>query len=329
MSSLLQLTPRGLYCQRGDFYIDPKRNVPRAIITHAHADHARRGCGAYLTSEDGQALVRFRLKTQSPVDSLPYGETLNFEGVEVSFHPSGHMLGAVQVRLKYQGETWVVTSDCKLQADPTCRPFEAVPCDVLITECTFGDPVYDWPEPAEVFQAINTWWRTNQKSGKTSVLYGYSAGKTQRILASLAPGQGPFVVHRTIQQTNRVYRESGVKLPQTWSIGQMPPRFKWSKALVCVPPKVKDLSWRKGLGPLSIAVASGWMQNQASSPYPEVEQGFVLSDHFDWKDFKAMIAACSPKRILLTHGDTKQAIQHLNAEGIEAECLEEAFQRKA
>ena len=177
MHDLLEVTPSGLYCSQGDFYIDPWRRVPRAIVTHAHADHARPGCDRYLCASPGKLLLRERVGSRAPIDTLRFHESIVINGVHVSLASSGHILGAAQVVLEYGGVTWAVTGDYKTQADPTCDPFQQVEADVLITESTFGLPLYRWQDPDAIAAQINQWWRDNQQNGCTSVLLAYSLGK--------------------------------------------------------------------------------------------------------------------------------------------------------
>ncbi|MGL4421574.1 MAG: hypothetical protein ACRCZF_12970, partial [Gemmataceae bacterium] len=180
--ALLERTDRGLYCPIGDFYIDPWRPVPRAIVTHAHADHLRWGCQHYLVSEEGLAVTRARLGPAMKVETVPFGETIRLNAVSVSLHPAGHILGSAQVRVEHRGEVWVVSGDYKTESnDPTCTPFEPVPCQTFITESTFGLPIYRWKPQAEIFAEVNAWWAGNKAAGKATILYGYSLGKAQRL----------------------------------------------------------------------------------------------------------------------------------------------------
>jgi putative mRNA 3-end processing factor len=205
MQDLLTVTESGLYCPAGDFYVDPWRAVPRAVITHAHADHARGGCGRYLCWTTGKLVLRERVGNR-PIDVLKRGESVCINGVKVSMAPAGHILGSAQVRIEHAGITWVVTGDYKLQADPTCEPFEPLRCDVLVTESTFGLPIYRWADPASVADAINEWWRENRDQGRTSVLFAYSLGKAQRLAAMLDPSIGPIFAHGAVMRLVRAVR---------------------------------------------------------------------------------------------------------------------------
>src|ERR1700722_16186427 len=157
--ALIVETADGLYCPAGDFHVDAWNGVARNIVTHAHSDHAVAGSQRYLTASDGAALLRYRMGPDAAVDSIEYGETINFNGVRVSLHPAGHVLGSSQIRIESGGEVWVISGDYKRQNDPTCRPFELLPCHTFITECTFGLPIFKWSDPPGILADINQWWR--------------------------------------------------------------------------------------------------------------------------------------------------------------------------
>ena len=182
---MIEVRQAGFYCAAGNFYIDPSEPVNRAVITHAHSDHARPGSAAYLCARPGETLLRARIGAEAAIQALDYGERITLDGVTVSVHPAGHILGSAQVRIEYRGEVWVVSGDYKLAADPTCAPFEPLRCHTFVTESTFALPIFRWPAESSVIAAIQDWWRANQQAGKTSVLFAYPIGKAQRVLASL------------------------------------------------------------------------------------------------------------------------------------------------
>ena len=198
MTDLVVQRPHGLYCPPGDFYIDPWRPVDRAVITHAHADHARPGHAHYLAARPSEGVLRARLG-DIRLDTLAYGERLVHRGVTISLHPAGHVLGSAQVRLEHGGQVWVASGDYKVAPDPTCAPFEPVRCDTFITESTFGLPVYRWPSDDELFAQVNAWWAANAAAGRASVLACYSFGKAQRLLGGIDPSIGPVVVHGAVE----------------------------------------------------------------------------------------------------------------------------------
>ena len=326
---LLDVTDSGLYCAAGDFFIDPWRRVGRAVITHAHADHARSGCGRYLCAAPGKPVLRTRMGGNAAIDSLRYGETTSINGVTVSLHPAGHVLGSAQVRIEHQGETWVVTGDYKLQADPTCAPFEPVACDVFVTESTFGLPVYRWPDPASVAAEINAWWRTNRDAGRTSVILAYALGKAQRIAALVDPEIGPIVAHGAVMKLVEAYRASGVRLP---AIDRVPPRARRvgnGRALVIAPPSVLGSPWLKMFGESSVAVASGWMTVRGVRRRRAVETGFVVSDHADFPGLVAAVEASRARRVLVTHGFADVLARFLRDRGLDAAPLATRFTGEA
>lgn len=328
-ADLLAVTEAGLYCAAGDFFVDPWRRVERAVITHAHADHARSGCGRYLCAAPGKHVLRTRMGGNATIDTLRYGEPTTINGVTVSLHPAGHVLGSAQVRLEHRGEVWVVTGDYKLEGDPTCQAFQPVPCDVFITESTFGLPVYRWPDPAVVAAEINAWWRANRDAGRTSVILAYALGKAQRIAALVDPEIGPLVAHGAVMKLVEAYRASGIRLP---AIDRVPPRARRvgnGRALVIAPPSVLGSPWLKMFGESSVAVASGWMTVRGIRRRRGVEQGFVVSDHADFPGLLQAIAASGAKRVLVTHGFADVLARYLRDRGLDARPLATRFTGEA
>jgi putative mRNA 3-end processing factor len=220
MADLVTLTPEGLYCPRGDFHIDPWRAVDRALITHAHGDHARRGSREYHTASSGVGLLGRRLGPEAEIAGHPFGRPLEIGGVRVSFHPAGHVLGSAQVRIEADGEVWVVSGDYKRDGDPSCEPFELVPCDVFISEATFGLPIYRWDAIDLVVEDLLRWWDANAAAGRASVLFCYALGKAQRVLSLLAGRTGREVwVHGAIEALLDAYRAEGIRLVATRPVG--------------------------------------------------------------------------------------------------------------
>lgn len=315
---LLTHTDHGLYCAAGDFFVDPWRPVARAVVTHAHGDHARPGSAAYLCAAPGEHVLRLRMGTEAAIETLPYGVTTRLNGVAISFHPAGHILGSAQVRIEHNGEVWVVSGDYKTTPDPTCAPFEPVRCDTFITEATFGLPIYRWPAAAEVYAAVNAWWRATQAAGRASVLFAYALGKAQRILAGVDATLGPVYVHGAVNRLNRAYRESGVALPEWRYAGDAPPGERWSRALVIAPTSAQGTPWLRRFGDVSTAFASGWMRVRGQRRRRAVDRGFVLSDHADWPGLLAAVAATGARRVLVTHGYTAVLARYLRDQGLEA-----------
>jgi putative mRNA 3-end processing factor len=231
----LTFTPEGIYCPAGDFHIDPWRPVARALITHGHADHARDGHGAYLATDLAAPVMRHRLG-EITLDTIRYGEMRQIGGARVSFHPAGHVPGSAQIRVEVGDEVWVVSGDYKLESDALSTPFEPVRCHHFVTECTFGLPVFDWPDAAEVARDINAWWAVNKAEGRFSLLGAYALGKAQRVLSLLDPGIAPILTHGAVEKTNAVLRGQGIVLPDTeYVTPDMDPRQRRG-ALVLAPP---------------------------------------------------------------------------------------------
>jgi putative mRNA 3-end processing factor len=326
-ADLVVATREGLYCPAGDFHIDPWRPVPRAVITHAHADHARRGHGAYLATAVSQGVLRARLGADITLQGLAYGEAVEVGGVRVSLHPAGHVLGSAQVRLEHRGRVWVVSGDYFLSAHDagdagdgrgiTCAPFEPVRCDVFVTESTFGMPIYRWRPQREVMAEVNAWWAANAAAGRASLLLGYSFGKAQRLLAGVDPSIGPIAVHGAVAPLNEAYRAAGVALPVALQIQDLTPG-DLRRALVIAPPAVHGSAWARKLGEHGDAFASGWMQLRGARRRQGVDRGFVLSDHADWPGLQRAIAASGAGRVIVTHGYEAVMVRWLQQQGLQA-----------
>jgi len=323
---LLEHTPRGLWCAAGDFYIDPWRPVDRAVITHAHSDHARPGHASYLATRQSEGVLRSRLGADMNLDCVDYGEARDINGVKVSLHPAGHVLGSAQVRVEHRGEVWVVSGDYKLDPDPTCLPFEPVRCHTFVTESTFGLPVYRWEDPVRIFARVNAWWQRNAEAGRASVLFGYAFGKAQRVLASIDPSIGPIFVHGAVDVLNRAYEASGVALPETRMVSEVEAKFDYSRALIVAPPSAQGTPWMRRFGDASDCFASGWMAIRGAKKQRNVDLGLVLSDHADWPSLLKAIDASGASRVLVTHGSVPVMVRYLRERGLEADALETEFE---
>jgi len=324
MGDLVVQRPEGLYCPPGGFYIDPWRAVDRAVITHAHADHARSGHGHYLAAAPAGGVLRARLGDIS-LQTLAYGERIHHHGVTVSLHPAGHVLGSAQVRLEYGGQVWVASGDYKVAPDRTCAPFEPVRCDVFITESTFGLPIYRWQPDSEVFAAINAWWQGNASAGRASVLLCYSFGKAQRILSGIDASIGPVVVHGAVEPLNRAYRDAGVALPATRLVSEVTDKADFQRALVLCPPGAAAGPWIKRFGDYSDGFASGWMQLRGARRRGGHDRGFVLSDHADWPGLMGAIGATGAQRVIVTHGSVPVMVRYLSGQGLQAEAFDTEY----
>lgn len=316
---LVVRTSKGLYCPAGDFYLDPMRAVKRAIITHAHTDHCRPGMGSYLTSITGEPIVRARVGLKATIEPLAFGEPMKIGDVTVSLHPAGHILGSAQVRIEHQGEVWVISGDYKLEADATCETFEHVECDTFVTESTFAHPKYDWKPQCEIFNRINDWWQLNNAWERTSVIFAYSLGKAQRLLAGVDDIIGPIVVHQRVDHFNAAYKQANIELPHYEVIDETTiESYKGMGALIITPPQIQRTGLLDKIGEYETAFASGWMANNISQRSMVYDQGFALSDHADWNGLLEAIRRSKARRIVVMHGFVETLVAHLRREGLEA-----------
>ncbi len=323
---LIVLRPQGLYCPAGDFFIDPWRPVARAVLTHAHADHARVGHASYLATAISAGVLRARLGSDITLQAAAYGEAVDINGVRVSLHPAGHVLGSAQVRVEHRGSVWVASGDYFVSgvdgdANPTCAPFEPVRCHCFITESTFGLPIYRWRAQAVVQREINAWWQANADAGRASLLMGYAFGKSQRLLAGLDPSIGPIAGHGAVENLNAAYRAAGVALPPTLRIDALS-RAELKRAIVLAPPSVQNSAWARRLGAdASDAFASGWMRLRGARRRRGVDRGFVLSDHADWPGLQRAIRATGAERVIVTHGYEAVMVRWLTQQGLQAQAF--------
>lgn len=326
---MLRETARGLYCPAGDFYVDPWQPVDRALITHAHGDHARPGSAAYLCTHATAALLRRRLGADIAVESLEYGTSLRLNDAIVSFHPAGHVLGSAQIRVQGAEGVWVVGGDYKRAPDPTCAAFEPVPCDTFITESTFGLPIYRWDDTAVVVRDILDWWGSNRQAGKASVIFCYTLGKAQRLIAELgAHGDRPLYAHGMLFGMLDVYRDAGVTLPEVLPVIEKTRRSRQSLAgeLVLAPLSARGTPWMRRLGTHSDAFASGLMRVRGVRRQRAYDRGFVLSDHADWPALLDTIRETGASRVLATHGHAEPLARYLQAQGLESGVIRTAWE---
>ena len=313
---LIVATSEGLYCPPGDFYIDPWKPVARAVITHAHADHARSGNGVYFCHTLTAPVLRRRLGDVA-CETVDYEESTFRNGVTVSLHPAGHIPGSAQVRVAHAGEVWVVSGDYKIAADGASAPFAPVPCHAFISETTFGLPIYRWPDAADVGAEINRWWAQNVDEGRASVIFAYALGKAQRILRLVDPAIGSIFCHGAIESINEIYRAAGIALPFVSPVAGAD-KSSFARALIVAPPSAAGGAWLKRFGHYSDAFASGWMQVRGNRRRRGVDRGFVLSDHADWTGLLAAIDATGAQRIFLTHGFVQPLARYLCERGFDA-----------
>jgi len=329
-SVVLQETPDGLYCPAGNFYIDPWGAVDRAIITHGHGDHARTGSRAYLCASPCRAVLEQRLEPGTTIESAPYNQNIQLGGVTVSFHPAGHILGSAQIRVEGPGGVWVVSGDYKREADPTCDGFEPVRCDTFITESTFGLPIFRWDPAAQVIADLVRWSESNRAAGMTSVLFCYTLGKAQRVLAALADVvDRPVLVHGAMMAMTDIYRRAGVRMAPTELLVERGRQQPLAGELVLAPLLARGTPWMRRLGDFSDAFASGTMRVRGMRRQRNVDRAIVLSDHADWPALLETIREVGASRVLTTHGYPEALARYLRTQGIESGTIRTAWEGEA
>ena len=334
--TLIQPTDRGLWVEAGGFFIDPWEPVDRAVVTHAHADHCRWGCERYLCSAEGEPVLRQRVQPDARVEAVGFGEPVTVGDAKVTLYPAGHLLGSAQVLVEVGGRREVSSGDYKLEPDPTCTPWEAVACDRYITESTFGLPIYRWPDQDAVAADMIGWWRENQAAGRTSVIFGYALGKSQRVLNMMleavggdpADLPGEIVAHGAVRKFVEVYRQVGRAVPPV--LPSTPDTRKRVKGtgLVIAPPSTLGTTWLKRFAPFGTAFASGWMMVRGNRRRRGVDRGFVVSDHVDWPGLHAALDATGCDEVGVTHGYVEQVVRHLREHGVTAEVVPTHFEAR-
>ncbi len=323
---MLVFNKKGIYCSQADIYIDPWQPVAKAIITHAHADHARSGCLHYLCHRDTAPLLKMRLGEAISVTSLSFNEPVYINGVKISLHPAGHIIGSAQVRLEYKGEVWGVSGDYKLQDDGLSGAFEPLRCHSFVTESTFGLPVYKFPAQEEVYGDMNKWCADNVSQGMNSVLIGYALGKAQRILQHISGDRGPVYCHGAVDNVNKVLTGQGIRLRESTRVLSDMTRKDIQRAVIIAPPSAMGSSWLNRFSPYRIALCSGWMQLRGARRRRSVDRGFVLSDHCDWLQLDEAITATGAEKVYVTHGYQHTMARWLREErGIAAEAVETLY----
>ena len=313
---LLAFTDKGIYCAEADVYLDPWRPVSKAIISHGHADHSRAGHKKYITHHRNIPIIRHRLGKIS-ASGKEWGESFTINGVKFSLHPAGHIIGSSQIRVEYKGEIWVFSGDYKIEADGLATEYEPVSCHTFITECTFGLPAFKWIPQHQVFEEINQWWAENKSEGLTSILFGYSLGKAQRLLKSLDPSIGRIYTHAAIENLNEVIRPM-VEMPDTTRITKDTDKKELAGNLVLAPPSAHGSTWLRKMVPYVTATASGWMTFRGARRRRAIDKGFVLSDHCDWQGLLESIKATGASRVICTHGYSEIFSRYLREVGYEA-----------
>jgi putative mRNA 3-end processing factor len=316
----LQPRPEGIYCAPGDFWIDPARPVPRAVITHAHSDHARPGHDAVLATAETIAVMRIRIGEGFSAQPAAYGEATTLGDVRVTLRPAGHVLGSAQIVLDHAGQRAVVSGDYKTVRDPTCTPFEPVPCDLFVTEATFALPVFRHPDPAAEIAKLLASARTFPD--RTHVVGCYALGKAQRLIMLLreAGHDAPIFLHGALAKLCEAYRAFGVAL------GDLPPatvadKAKLRGAIVLAPPSAIADRWARRLADPVTCVASGWMRVRQRAKSRGVELPLVISDHADWDELLTTLDAVGAPEVWVTHGREEALIHAAAARGIRGRAL--------
>ena len=321
---LIEFTDKGLYCSAGDFYIDPWQPVARAVITHAHSDHAKAGNRSYLCHHLTKPLLQARLGNFL-YESVEWNEAVYMNGVKVSLHPAGHIIGSSQVRVEYKGKVWVVSGDYKTTDDGISGAFEPVRCHTFITESTFGLPVYDWKPQQLIYSNIQDWVLQNKSKGKASILIAYSLGKAQRLLQPLTEITNTIYVHGAIWNMHQAIVSTGLLLPEVELITAETPKEKLKGSVVIAPPSADGSSWMKKFIPYETGVCSGWMQVRGNFRRRNTDAGFALSDHADWKGLLSAIKATGAEQVFVTHGFQAALSRYLNEQGIQSGEVKTAY----
>lgn len=313
--SLLKFTNKGIYCIPGDFYIDPWKPVQRALITHGHADHAKTGMQHYLCHHYTKPILQARIGLDIHCESVEYRQVITINGVQVSFHPAGHILGSAQIRMEHKGFVSVVSGDYKIQDDGLSTPFEPVVCHEFVTESTFGLPIYRWLSIQEQEELMKRWVEKNRQNGKTSVFVAYSLGKSQRIMQAFKDVEEVHV-HYSIARLNEAYAQAGVKLPAYHVADLRDDKKKLEGKVILVPPALVDNPALKKIPQMAYAICSGWMQVRGARRWRSADAGFAISDHADWEGLLSAVKATRAEKVYVTHGQTAVFSKYLNEIGI-------------
>jgi putative mRNA 3-end processing factor len=319
---ILALTPSGLCCKRGGFHIDPTRPVDKALITHGHSDHARPGHGSVLATQETLDIMRLRYGDNfaGQTQAIGYGETLTLDGVRVSFHPAGHVLGSAQIKVDADSLRIVASGDYKDVADPTCAPFEVVPCDVFITEATFGLPVFRHHDATgEIEKLLRS---VVVFPDRAHLVGAYSLGKAQRVIAMLrAAAYGePIYLHGAMEKITRYYESRGIDLGTLTLVRGSSKAELAGRITICPPSAMTDLWSRRCPDPVP-AFASGWMRVRARARQRGVTLPLVISDHADWDGLTATIAATGASEVWVTHGQEDALVHWCQTRGLKARPL--------
>jgi putative mRNA 3-end processing factor len=308
LGSWIESHPEGIYVRPADAWIDPSEAKPRAMVTHGHSDHARGGHGSVLATPETLAIMECRYGQQPGRQPIAYGENLRVDEVDVSFAPAGHVLGSAQIVLEHKGEKVVVSGDYKRRPDPTCPCFVPVPCDIFITEATFGLPVFRHPDTgSEIDRLLH---RLHADPERCVLVGAYALGKAQRIIAELrARGhEAPIYFHGAIERLNQLYESFGVELGELRHAGGAT-KAEMAGHIVIAPPGALNDRWSRRLPDPVTAMASGWMRIRQRARQRNVELPLIISDHADWDELTMTIRELEPTEVWITHG-REEALKH-------------------
>ena len=314
----IKFTKKGIYCIPGKFYLDPWYPVDYAVISHGHADHSRWGNKHYLCHQDSKNILLHRLGKDISIETLNFNQIKTINGVKVSFFPAGHIIGSVQIKLEYKGKIVVFSGDYKTNPDFITTPFEPVKCHEFITESTFGLPIYSWKTEDELQNQLQQWVVNNQKQNKTSVFFGYSLGKAQRIM-SLIEGIDEVFVHSAINNLNQAISKSGIVLPKSKLITSDFNKKDIQNKIIILPPALLGSKLLKKIPNAATAICSGWMQIRGNRRWKGVDAGFAVSDHADWNGLLSAVKATEAEKVYVTHGSQAVFSKYLNEIGIESQ----------
>ena len=308
---LIRYKDGNLYCELADIWIDPSKPVKKALITHAHFDHFTFGCEEYISTKETAILLKERVGDNIKIKTFEYGEEFKINGIKISFHPSGHILGSSQIKFIFAEEKWLISGDFKLQKDETCKQYEIVKTDYLISESTFGLPIFKWDEPKKTASDITKWVNSSQE--KTSILFCYSLGKAQRILNEISKTNfiNNIYTHSSIYRMNNCYKKLGIDIIETKKLEQTKNNSDLKGSLILLPPALNKSSYLKNFKDSQTGFASGWMSIRALRKRSGYDKGFSISDHADWIAILKTIKESKAKNVFFHHGDSEALNKYL------------------
>ncbi len=322
--SLIKFTDKGLFCCKGNFYIDPWKPVDNAIITHGHSDHARAGSKNYLCHTNSKPVLELRLG-EGNYQTCQWEEPIFMNGVKVSLHPAGHVIGSSQIRVEHHGEVWVFTGDYKTENDGISGAYQPVKCHTFITESTFGLPIYKWKPQAGIYTDIQQWILQNKQDSRASVLIAYSLGKAQRVLDAVSTVTDKIYVHGAIYNMQQVLLANKLHHVEVIRITNEINKTEYKNAVIVAPPSAEGTPWMKKFLPYRLGMCSGWMQVRGNIRRRNADKGFALSDHCDFEGLLSSIKATRAEKVFVTHGFQAAFSKYLNEIGIDSQEVTTAY----